>query len=114
MGSRLVFVREASCGPDLIISPDRGVNVVFQSSKINVPYVFEDIGEFSIFCNGPGETAIIAACIDVFDPALQGLEGNVIPTVGEWGVVILLLLILICAVVSFRHVSEIKPAYLKK
>ena len=105
MGERVIFTRDGSCGPHLLISPDRGRTTLFASPKAVVPFVFEDPGEYTIFCNGTTDSALTALCINVVDPSVVDLNGNPIPTMGEWGVVCLFLMMMICCVVAVKDVQ---------
>lgn len=102
LGQSVTLSIGSLCGPDIgIVLPD-GVNIIGITSDTTI--VLDQIGEYTILCNTPVDINNVpqrtfeeAACINVTE--------NVVPTVGEWGVIILSLLMLIFSVSAVKRNS---------
>lgn len=96
LGESVDLIIGDMCGPEIgIIFPDGSSAIARNDTTI----VLDQIGQYEILCNTvlttmPVRTFDTAGCIDVAE--------NAIPTMGEWGVIILILLIFITAGVSLR------------
>jgi|GEM_PF-3120362 len=89
----------AQCDPDVIIFKDDDLTPIFMTSSLTFDFQFEEPGRYIIFCGAPGgtEVATTAACFFVVD---------LIPTLDQWGIIILLLLILIASISAFKKISD--------
>lgn len=100
-GRTLTFERSLACGPEVIISNDGGLSTIFSTSEETFSYTFEELGEYVIFCNaGPSNVAVTATCVIVEEA---------IPTLSEWGFIILSLILLIFGAVALRN-TEVETA----
>lgn len=101
LGQSVTLSIGSLCGPDIgIVLPD-GINLSGITSDTTI--VLDQVGEYEILCNTPidigvSRTLQTAACITVAE--------NVVPTVGEWGVIVLTLLLLIIGVSAMNGASE--------
>ena len=102
LGQSVTLSIGSLCGPDIgIVLPD-GVNLSGIESDTTI--VLDQIGEYMVFCNTPVDingtvqrSLEQAACINVTE--------NIVPTVGEWGVIVLSLLMLIFSVSAVKRKS---------
>jgi len=101
LGDVVLLEKGAFCGDEIgIVLPD-GVNILTTS---DTTIVLDQSGEYQILCNTPGaatsaRTFEIAACIIVSQP--------VVPTLGEWGLIVLALFLMIFSVAGYRtHLSK--------
>lgn len=97
-GETLQFERSGSCGANAYVSNDMGTTSLLTTADMSFGFTFDTPGEYVIFCNSsPTSTATPAVCIIVTD---------VVPTVGEWGVITLGLLLMITMVIGYRTQTE--------
>ncbi|MEL6124388.1 MAG: hypothetical protein AAFR14_11785, partial [Bacteroidota bacterium] len=102
-GETLSFTRGA-VGCDVVFINEGLVTEVFRTTDQTFSFTFTTVGKFIAFCDtapltGPGAVAIAATCIDVSPAPIE----EPIPTLGEWGIIIALLLLLIVGVVALRN-----------
>ncbi len=101
VGESFEFDTDVLCVPDVMITLDGVTVALFDEAPFT--FTFEQTGEYVIFCgvppNSSARTATVAACFTVTD--------QVVPTLGEWGVIILFINLIICMVVSIRS----RPSY---
>ena len=88
---------KATCGNDIVLLDESANNlltVTVTGSDTTFNYTFDEAGTFTFFC-GAGTTAIAthAICVDV----------QTIPTLSEWGIISLTLLLLIVGVNGLKH-----------
>ena len=98
LGETIQFSRAGSCGGDIIVSNDRGVTSLLTTSAASFNFTFEVPGEYVVFCNATDASAAV--------PALCIIVSDAVPTVGEWGVITLGLLLMIFMVVAFKVQSK--------
>ena len=108
LGESLTLVIGSECGPA------SGPSVAIEYVDVNggiltiAPEVFSDttivldlVGQYNFFCNTPidinNRTLEIAACATVSE--------NVVPTIGEWGVIILTLLMMTIGIAVIKNRS---------
>jgi len=104
LGQTVNLERGAFCGNEIGIAFPDGVNIIVSA---DTTIVLDQIGDYVISCNTPGGAPAqrsfeIAACLRVSD--------NVVPTIGEWGIINLSILMLIVSVIGFRE-FEIKLSH---
>lgn len=98
-GTTQSFYIGSSCGASIRISDDLGQTTVYEVTAEEYAsgefeYRFDVPGEYVIFCNGGGASLLTSSrCYLVADP---------VPTTGEWGLVIIFLLLLIQATVVIK------------
>lgn len=99
VGDAFTFVREAGCGANLFITDPDDI-VVWDSNLPTADLTVLKEGTYRIDCNSSTlAVGIPFACIDV-GPASQV---EPIPTMQEWGVLILFLLLVIFAAVAMMN-----------
>lgn len=107
VGSVIDFSSAADCGGTSAITKERGLQTVFSTEKVTFNYTFDELGEFTLWCNlGSNNTGSATVCINVVE-TLSNLapSSTGVPTVGEWGVVILMLNLLIFSTISLSQRS---------
>ncbi len=98
-GTTQSFYIGSSCGASIWISNDLGQTHVYEVTAAEYAngefeYRFNTPGEYVIFCNVGGVSLLTSSrCYIVADP---------VPTTGEWGLVIIFLLLLIQATVVIK------------
>jgi len=95
-GDVWIFTTAGSCGGDIRIEHESGDEVFFSSSLESFEFEFDQPGIYIIFCGAqaPGDLSRVeatAACFSVIP---------IVPTIGQWGVIILTLLLAIYMVSS--------------
>lgn len=102
VGDSYTMARGLTCGPDVVITLDDVP--VFSSPSSSFTYSFDEPGQYLVFCGSPpnalNRSAVVAACFTV--------TNQVVPTMGEWGVINLSLLFSIFLVISsnFRRFNS--------
>ena len=91
VGDIWTFTTAASCGGDVRIEHDSGEEVFFSSTLDSFEFEFDQAGIYVIFCGAqsPSDASrveVTAACFSVIP---------IVPTIGQWGLIILALLIAI-------------------
>lgn len=105
-GTTLTFNRTAACDEDILITTTAIPPVeLLQSSDAVVTYTFNTEGSFVVFCGAPTsgmDVAVQAICVNVGPAA----PVNPIPTIGEWGIIMALIMLLIIGVVVLRQPEQ--------
>ncbi len=104
LGETIRFEASGACGETFSLSNDRGITTLMSATNpdLSFDFTFTETGEYTLFCNGSTDPALptassVALCIIVSDP---------VPTVGEWGVITLGLLMLIFMVAAYKTQSH--------
>lgn len=97
-GESLQFERSGSCGANAYVSNDNGTTSLLTTADMSFGFTFDTPGEYIVFCN--------ASANAVATPALCIIVTDVVPTVGEWGVITLGLLLMITLVIGYRSQIE--------
>jgi len=99
-GTSLTFERNPDCDANLLITDGNGAVTFLDTSASSAPFTFNDPGEYAVFCGGgTGTIAIQAVCVIVqTDVSIQ-----TIPTVKEWGLIILFLLLGLFSAVAMMN-----------
>ncbi len=109
VGSTVDFTSSSDCGGTSAITTDRGVSVVFSTEKTSFNYAFEDLGEFTLLCNlGATNSGSATVCINVVE-SLSNLSPGPsmgVPTMGEWGIVCLMLVLMICSTLTLTQMKS--------
>ncbi len=103
-GQQMAFSRGAMCDQDIVVV-DSISNELFRIPEGTdlFYYTFTYSGEVTFLCGvGMSTVPVAAMCFNV--------EPNPIPTVGEWGLIILFLIMLIIGVVFIKQQSVITHA----
>jgi len=103
-GTSINFTRDASCIGNVVIVPGDGSlftvdDEVLRTTSTDFAFSFASAGEFSVLCDAPGSIATVVACFNV-------APSTAIPTLGEWGLIMLLLVSLIIGVVTLRQTQK--------
>ena len=107
VGSVVDFASNTDCGGISAITADRGAQVVFSTDKATFNYTFDELGEFTLLCNlGPSNSGSTTVCINVVETLSNLAPGAGVPTVNEWGVIILMLFLLIFSTTALGQNSE--------
>ena len=95
LNSTLDFVRGGSCSTDVVILDSDNFEV-FRSNEQEFSFRFDERGTFTIFCGaGPNAVAMRSLCV----------EATVVPTLSEWSIICLMLVLMIFGVISIRQKS---------
>jgi len=91
VGDIWTFTTAASCGGDIRIEHESGDEIFFSSTLEFFEFEFDQTGIYIIFCGAldPGDASrveVTAACFNIIP---------IVPTIGQWGVIILTLLLTI-------------------
>ncbi len=98
-GTTLNFERGTGCDLDILITTNALPPVeLLQTSAATTSYTFNAEGSFVVFCGATsgGAIATQAICVNVAPASAS------IPTLGEWGLIFLVLLFLIVGVIVAR------------
>ena len=96
LGETITFERGANCNADVVLL-DRNNVEVFRTSDASFTYTFDTAGEFTFFCGaGSGAVAMAAICVQV----------GVIPTLSEWSIICLTLIMMIAGCLAFQQRSD--------
>ena len=97
VGENIQFDASGSCSGAVFVSADLGVTKTYLTAPYE--FTFTSAGSYLVFCNAPdpSDVAIPAACIIVAD---------VVPTVGEWGVITLEILLAIFLVLAYKTQNQ--------
>ena len=90
-GDVFTFTTASSCGGDIRIEHESGDEFFFSSTEGSFDFEFDQVGIYIIFCGAQAPDIVnrvesTAACFSVLP---------VVPTIGQWGVIILSLLLII-------------------
>lgn len=109
-GTTLTFNRSVDCDEDILITTTAIPPVeLLQSSDAVVTYTFSDEGSYVVFCGAPSSgmaVAVQAICVNVGPAA----PVNPIPTIGEWGIILLVLIMLVVGVTLLRSVQGVSES----
>jgi len=101
LGETVTFTRSSNCGGDILITLN-DVEVL-NTPELSPSFTFSEAGRYVIFCGaGTDAVAVPKFCYIVNAPIT-------VPTLGEWGIICLFLLISIIATVSFEVKHALKP-----
>ena len=100
--STRTFIRDPSCGGTIRITDGTATTTLatFPSTVTEFTYQFEEPGEYLILCN----SSVMPAEVD--DIALCFVVSSMVPTLGEWAVIILFLSLSILMVVSVQSFNR--------
>lgn len=109
LGETITFQASGACGETFSLSNDRGTTTLASatSPSLSFDFTFNTPGEYTVFCNGVTDptsptASSVAMCIIVSDA---------VPTVGEWGVITLGLLMMVFLVVAYKTQSNRATAF---
>ena len=95
IGETVSFERGVSCNADVVLLDANNIEI-FRTSDAMFTYTFDSPGEFTFYCGaGSGAVAMAAICVEI----------GVIPTLSEWGILSLFLLMMIVSILSFEQRS---------
>jgi len=101
-GTAINFERGMLCDAEVRIEKDGDPIAVLSTPDLTFSYLFAEPGEYIIFCGADAppdaEIAITTACFTV--------TNNVVPTLGEWSIIILFLLISIFAISALKSLPR--------
>lgn len=104
VGSTVDFISESDCGGTSAITLGRGAQVVFNTDKQDFRYTFDELGEYTLLCNLSNDAlGSPTACISVVESLSALPPGGAVPTVGEWGIIAMMLILLIVATLAFEQ-----------
>lgn len=97
-GTEIEFLRSPACSPNVVITDPMGLEIIFDTADEMFSYSFEAEGEYVVSCNSTvSSVGFPAICYNV-----TAAPTAVVPTVSEWGVIILALLFMIFASVALK------------
>ena len=97
-GRTITFESSLACSPIVTVTNEDGTETFFSTSESTFSYTFEDTGKFFVLCgNTVSSAGVPAACIIVEEA---------IPTLGEWGFIVLGLILLIFGTVALRNTEN--------
>jgi len=123
LGTIITFIPSLSCGPDIAVEfdnpgspvlvdgrPDERISLITENDLINNEFsvTFDRLGTYTFQCDVPalpdisGIAGVADQCFEVVEPA----PSPTIPTIGEWGLIILGLLIMTIGVLVNRSSSR--------
>jgi hypothetical protein len=103
VNSTVTLERNSDCGPSIIVTSNGGSTINLSSIKQAEDFTFDELGDFVVFCNGTTENSVTALCFTIFDPSLSNLVAADIPTMGEWAIISLFLVMLILGLVALNQ-----------
>ena len=97
LAQTLEFDRGINCDVDVILL-DSDMNEVFRTSDQSFSITFDQPGEFTFFCGaGPSAVAMAAICVEV----------DLIPTLSEWSVICLGLILMIIGTIKIKDQTKL-------
>ena len=107
-GTTLSFDRTTACDEGILITRTDvfpPLELVLSEDAV-VSYTFADEGDYVVFCGAPptvGSVAVNAVCINVNEA-----NAAPIPTLGEWGIIFLVLAAMIIGIIALRQPNSAK------
>ena len=93
LNNTLDFERGTTCSADVVILDEDNIEI-FRTDELAFSYTFDELGTFTIYC-GAGATAVAMRSLCV--------NASVIPTLSEWSVICLMLILMIVGVSSLKQ-----------